>query len=444
MRLVQRFFPFLLIAGVIVGSVPAPAVGQPDVLSHYTFDDGPSNGSSYSDGDVVPDDGPNGHDLAVVGSGLTWTSNGQVGGAVSFDGVDGFLEDADAEGYLNGLDALTVVVWVRSNTTGTNNGILTSEPPDNDDQNLSLRHDADGDFGGATNVIKGGINTEGGKQEYESAADVQTTDWQFLALVYEDGEPLRLYVDGQFSTPSYNPQNASGLTTGAETLRIGQGAKETGDIWDGEIDDLRIYDAVVSEDDLDQIYDDTLPVELSQFDVRAEGSTAFLQWTTASESNNAGFHVEHQAPDDHAWARTTFVNGAGTTSQPQTYRLETQRLAQGTHRFRLVQVDHDGTTVAHAPASISIRPEDADALQVGPNPTQGQTLVTVHSPIEGPLTVELYNVLGERVRVLYDGTVSANSGHRLTVSTSSLSSGTYFVRADGPAGTWTEALSVMK
>ncbi len=438
----MRLFRGSLVA-LLLATTPLASPAQ-DLLSHYTFDAGPASGTDYQDGAVIPDQSPNGHDLTVVGSGLSWTPDGQVEGAIQFDGSDGFLEDADAENYLNGRTALTVVVWVKSNTTGTNNGILTSEPPDNDDQNWSLRYDADGDFGGEMNVIKGGINTEGGKQEYESASDIQTTNWQFLALVYEDGEPLRLYVNGSFSAPTYNPANASGTTTGATTLRIGQGAKQAGDLWDGRIDDLRIYGSVLSETELDQVYDTTLPVELSRFQVRAAGADALLRWATASETNNAGFRVEHRRPGADAWTRHQFVEGAGTTRQPQDYEMRVQNLLSGTHQFRLVQVDLDGTTHVHASRSVTIRPNDGVSLRVRPHPIRQQGHVSLHASPRKPVTVALYDVLGERVRVLHEGPLGAGGHLRIPVPAASLASGTYFVRVVSAEGTYTRRLVVTR
>lgn len=436
-----RLARFSLLLVLLVGA--APYATAQSLLSHYPFDDGPANGGTYAVGETISD-AANDHDLTVANAEVGWTADGQVGGAAQFDGVDGFLEDTDAEAYLNGQDNLTVVVWVKSNTTGTNNGILTSQPPDDDDQNLSLRHDGAGDLGGENNVIKGGINTEGGKQEYETQSDVQTTDWQFLALVYENGEPLELYVDGDFATPSHNPANASGKTAGATTLRVGQGAKQADDIWDGRIDDLRIYGAALTKTKLDEIYSTTLPVELTAFQVQSDGGDAELTWTTGSETNNAGFRVEHRAPASREWTRRRFVSGAGTTTQSQTYRSRLEGLGPGTHRFRLVQVDLDGTTHVHEAKSVSIRAISPVFMRLGPNPARDASRLRLRVSRGGPVTVALYNVLGKRVRVLHDGRLSGGRFHQFPVPTATLSSGQYLVRVTTERRTRTERLMVVK
>jgi len=438
MRCLARYS---LVLVVLVGGA-SPATAQ-TLLSHYPFDDGPANGGSYAVGETIPDAASD-HDLTVVNAEVGWTADGQVNGAAQFDGVDGFLEDTDAEAYLNGQDNLTVVVWVKSNTIATNNGILTSQPPDDDDQNLSLRYDDSGDLGGKDNVIKGGINTEGGKQEYETESGVQTTDWQFLALVYEDGKPLQLYADGDFAASSYEPVNASGKTAGATTLRVGQGAKQAGDIWDGRIDDLRIYGDALTKAELDEIYSTTLPVELTAFRVQSDGGDAELTWTTGSETNNAGFRVEHRAPASSEWTRRRFVSGAGTTTQSQTYRSRLEELGPGTHRFRLVQVDLDGTTHVHESKSVSIRAQSPLFTRLGPNPARDASRLRLRLSRGGPVTVALYNVLGQRVRVLHDGRLAGGQIHQFSVPTATLSSGQYLVRVSTERRTRTERLMVVK
>ena len=91
-----------------------------------------------------------------------------------------------------------------------------------------------------------------------------------------------------------------------------------------------------------------LPVELTSFAATADGGAVVLSWTTASETNNAGFEVEHRSGDaagtamSSVWQRLAFVEGRGTAVEAQTYGFRAEGLAPGTHRFRLKQVDYDG------------------------------------------------------------------------------------------------------
>jgi hypothetical protein len=166
---------------------------------------------------------------------------------------------------------------------------------------------------------------------------------------------------------------------------------------------------------------DALPVELTDFQAAHDEQTALLTWQTASEQQNAGFAVQHRGPDvtrgdTGAWTRIGFVEGHGTTTTSQPYRFRTKRLAVGTHRFRLKQVDTDGsTTVSHA-VEVQIGIQNAYALSAPtPNPTAGEAHVQLTVRETQPVRVAVYDVLGREVRVVFDGPMSAQQPTTLRI-----------------------------
>jgi len=430
---------------LMLAVMASPAMAQTE-LSYYSFDAPPEAGpdAAYRDGEVVPDDGPNDHALTVSGPGLTWTPQGRLGGAIAFDGGAGFLEDLDAYAYLEGLDALTILVWVRSNQVGTDAGIVTSDPPDDDDQNISLRYDVDGLFGGGQNVVKGGVMTENGKQEYESRSYVQATTWQHLTLIYESGKPLRLFINGAIDAPTYAPQNTNGALTNVQTLRVGQGTKATTDVWDGLIDELRIFEGVVPPEDIRTLMDEPLPVELAGVSGRADGDDLVLQWTTVSETKNAGFHVEHRPPGTASYERVGFRDGQGTVSTPTDYTFRLSDVDAGSHTVRLRQVDVDGTETLIEPVTVTVAPSEALSLSAYPSPLRSQGTVSIQVVEAMDVTVELFNVLGQRVRLLHRGRIAPGRATEIPVDASALPSGMYFVRMTTPHGSRTERLVVVQ
>jgi hypothetical protein len=60
------------------------------------------------------------------------------------------------------------------------------------------------------------------------------------------------------------------------------------------------------------------------------------------------------------------------------------------------------------------------------------------------VTVSLYNVLGQRVRTLYQGTPQAGQLQDVTLDASSLSSGVYIVRMKAGGQTKTQRLTVVR
>ena len=189
----------------------------------------------------------------------------------------------------------------------------------------------------------------------------------------------------------------------------------------------------------------SLPVELATFTAQVSGTQAQLQWETLSETNNAGFDIQHQAPQSSSFSSLGFVEGHGTTDTPQSYRFNTDALEAGTHTFRLRQIDLDGTDEIHEPVTVEVRQSDLMRL-TGPNPVQAGTAteLTIQPEQSDDVTVALYNVLGQRVQTLHSGRVSADDVLRLTLDTSNLSSGMYFVRADGNSVRQTKRITVVR
>ncbi len=66
-----------------------------------------------------------------------------------------------------------------------------------------------------------------------------------------------------------------------------------------------------------------------------------------------------------------------------------------------------------------------------PNPFNAMTTLTLHLPESSPVTVAVYNTLGQQVTTLADGHLNAGM-HSLVFDASGLASGLYFVRAEVP------------
>ncbi len=85
-----------------------------------------------------------------------------------------------------------------------------------------------------------------------------------------------------------------------------------------------------------------IPVELIYFEARQIGDQkVMLEWQTATELNNAGFDVEWSVDGDR-WEVLEFIEGAGTTSEVQTYQVIHDFPVGGLNYYRLRQVDYDG------------------------------------------------------------------------------------------------------
>ena len=180
------------------------------------------------------------------------------------------------------------------------------------------------------------------------------------------------------------------------------------------------------------------PVDLARFEATLSDSkkTAALTWQTSSETENAGFYVQHQPPEKTTWTDLGFVeSGAedGTSDVPQSYRFSTEPLPPGTNRFRLQQVSLSGTTALIDTVRVEVRPGRMLSLErIGPHPVRTSARLRVTTGRAGAATITLYDPIGRQVRRIWAGGVQAGSQRVVSVQTQDLSNGTYFIRLKGP------------
>jgi len=207
-----------------------------DLILHWMFDEG--------SGEVVNDSSGNGHVGTIEGA--TWTIDDK-GPCLEFGGDGDRVVDENGPSYLNGLDTVTIAVWIKSNQVPTDAGFIQGEEPDGGDNIFTMRYDSAGATSGGSSLLKMAIVAPGDEQQMESSSNLQTTEWQHVALVWARGEELQLYVNGELDTPSANGAPRDVSTSDITIFIVGQGAKDSGGGWDGLIDDVRIYDNALTQ-----------------------------------------------------------------------------------------------------------------------------------------------------------------------------------------------------
>lgn len=181
-----------------------------------------------------------------------------------------------------------------------------------------------------------------------------------------------------------------------------------------------------------------LPVELVLFEAKRSGRTVQLIWQTQSESGNAGFDIQHRAEMDNSlfspWVTQGFVEGAGTTTAPQSYHFDVPDVLPGRHRFRLKQIDFDGT-VAFSP-EVEVNIEVPDAYLIGtpyPNPFRQTTAVTVALPHTQQVRIVVYNAVGQLIERVHEGPLTGNRTYPFELDGSAWASGLYVLEVQGEA-----------
>ena len=173
-----------------------------------------------------------------------------------------------------------------------------------------------------------------------------------------------------------------------------------------------------------------LPVELTSFDALLDDGDVVLQWETASETNSSGFNIEMSSDD--RWIAQAFVSGAGTTTEQTSYEYRLKNLDPGVHRFRLKQVDHDGSYSYSQEIEVAVElPEGSLLAEVYPNPFSVSTTLRVGVAAGQDVRVVVYDIQGREVLTPYSGWLSANDPVEVRIDGQGLSAGVYLVQIQG-------------
>jgi len=206
----------------------------------------------------------------------------------------------DAGTAINGLSAMTVAVWIKSNVTSTEKGFVCFIDPAGGD-NGGMRYDAASyKWPGGTNLIKLSLDTTAGNMQLEASNDTQTTQWQHVALVWSSNNDLQLYINGQLHKP--RGTQGRGGTIEATKLIVGKSVKDVGanDGWDGLVDDVRVYNKVLTVDEIKQVMrgDPTLAWNPSPRKGAVNvKQTPILKWSTG---DHAVSHLVYFGTDEEA------------------------------------------------------------------------------------------------------------------------------------------------
>jgi Secretion system C-terminal sorting domain len=182
-----------------------------------------------------------------------------------------------------------------------------------------------------------------------------------------------------------------------------------------------------------------LPVELISFSGSVIDGKAQLNWSTATETNNRGFEIERlkdskieklkDLPTGQAgWENIGFVEGNGTTTQPHNYSFIDNKNLSGTYKYRLKQIDFDGSFKYSNTVEVSITSLTEFSLEQNyPNPFNPTTIIIYSIPREGNVTLKVFDVLGREVATLVNKVQKAGE-YTVDFDGSKLTSGVYFYK----------------
>lgn len=214
----------------------------PQPVSYWTFDEG--------QGAIAYDSVGNNHGTVYS---ATWTT-GQINGALSFDGVDNYVEVPDSPELNN--EFFTMEAWIKTSATsffGTFGTILVKGRVFNENCGLYVYNSGEVRL----QFTSGGIWGDTTKYAFLDSS-MAVNDGQFHHIVGTyNGEELKIYIDGSLNSSCAETRVPD---KNNHSLRIGRRNNPEDEPWyslvpfEGIIDEVAIYNRALIPEEIKQLY----------------------------------------------------------------------------------------------------------------------------------------------------------------------------------------------
>ncbi len=173
-----------------------------------------------------------------------WVAGGRYGAALAFDGINDWVTVTD-HASLRLTAGVTVEAWVKPGVMGGWETVVMKERGAAAHSYALYAHDG-GSLPEGAPVPSANVRVAGDHRTLRGTSAVSSGVWSHLAMTY-DGAMLRLFVNG---VEVASRAQSGPMDTGAGALRIGGNNSWTGEFFQGQIDEVRIYNRALSQPEI--------------------------------------------------------------------------------------------------------------------------------------------------------------------------------------------------
>ncbi len=235
--------------------------------------------------------------IALVSQSITSFKNNK---SLTLDGTDDYADmgNLDIVGGADGEGPYSVSAWFKTSTTGSDMHVVgkgntprwTMEIKSSDGHKMHFEHIID-----ASNKVLA-----------KSNGNLADGNWHHCLVTADREGSLIMYIDGAANTdtasPSLDTENLQAdinQDSGSYPLVVGRYSKQASKFWNGQIDEVAIWDAVLSAADASAIYNNGSPNDLTKSASYATDRTGELvaywrfegDYTDSSDNSNTGSAV---------------------------------------------------------------------------------------------------------------------------------------------------------
>jgi hypothetical protein len=200
-----------------------------NLLAYFKFDEASGNAlDAHGDSELVQL------------SGTIASTTGKINNARDFEAGDTeFFQDWDTLGIFGDED-FTIACWIHAESIPASVMDVCGNLSANDGWKLSKK---------STNEIEFTVGYTSGTAQVATDSQISASTWYFIAGKHDAANnQIAVYINGTEKTASHS----LGLTEAPLPIRVGRSGSSN--YWDGLIDELGIWDRVLSESELDVLY----------------------------------------------------------------------------------------------------------------------------------------------------------------------------------------------
>ena len=237
------------------------------------------------------DSSGNGNDGTYYGNAST--TGGKFGNGGVFDGDGDKVDMGIDKNYINGVESASMSAWIKAESFSGNNVILGVAKNNSGVVNGSSRLTC---FLGTVGAVQcGGRSADSDSYQYEeTTSTLNTGEWYSIVGVIDyKNDDIKIFVNGEewATTGAVNFSQDTTSNTNSDGSSIGAEESSTSNPFEGQIDEVRIYNRALSKSEVKKLYEwAPRPVLHLKMDKKS-GSTAY---DTSGYGNDGGiFGANH-------------------------------------------------------------------------------------------------------------------------------------------------------
>ncbi|MDD4027297.1 MAG: LamG domain-containing protein, partial [Candidatus Shapirobacteria bacterium] len=268
----------------------ASAVSSKSMIAYYKFDEGyGTTTSNWGNGSTTLNGTLTGTTIP------TWTNDSKSGKAINLNGINSFART----GIIPASDAFSLSVWFKANQvrdqnriywgTGTDKAILA--------------------FSGTSGYLTWYMSTSGGNTGYKNTSKkININDWNHVVLVY-NGSIVKCFINGV-------EDGITSTLTGtsvASAINLGTNYNNTGNWFDGKIDEVKAYNYALTAEEIKQDYNQGSSISFGSTTQNIGGTTTSLDYCIPGDTSYCASPVAEWKMDEGTGTSIVDTSGNNNT-----------------------------------------------------------------------------------------------------------------------------------